>query len=477
MVKNSYLIANPVHHYLTKRNDFIQRLSKWNLLRWSRFSFLASVVWMNPLSIHAQQPTLSKNGSSGFAISSQISQQPTPESVQPKNSISKQEDSLDKLSIDYAIRLGKQNSPILKALRASVQSAQNSLTAIERTNRTLLNSLSPDLPFRQEQARKGLQAAEAELFQAGHDVTYNIVRTYYAAVYAKQQLKVADDLLVQLKIYQEFVEKIVKSGTDRKIDKKTEDTLIQYLAEAESKRNQAYFGLLRAIAGLQHELNLGGENKISIPDQDLPLLRAKIDQKVVVEHALTRRGEIALAQSGVDVLNYETLAQGSIKLRLRLPTAASVADIHSRTVPSGSRDGEYRPDALVPDYPSFLIGTKSERVARSVVLSERAGAVLEKTRELVRLEALNAYYRWQESVANIEIWKKAANAGRDLTKRIRDESENKFASESQLTAEGLAAQSIAKYNEALYQHLLELAALERATAGGLIVNYPGRQSD
>jgi hypothetical protein len=39
--------------------------------------------------------------------------------------------------------------------------------------------------------------------------------------------------------------------------------------------------------------------------------------------------------------------------------------------------------------------------------------------------------------------------------------------------EALSAQTIATYNEAHYQQLVTLAALERITAGGVRINFPG----
>lgn len=105
---------------------------------------------------------------------------------------------------------------------------------------------------------------------------------------------------------------------------------------------------------------------------------------------------------------------------------------------------------------------------RAKAFSARAGAVVEKARNLVRLDAEDAYIRWEEAVKKVAQAHEAARAGARLAKATRDAvvggQHDKI--DDILTTEVIAAQAQSTYNEALFQQIVSLADLQRATAGG-----------
>ncbi|HMC66649.1 MAG TPA: TolC family protein, partial [Gemmataceae bacterium] len=147
---------------------------------------------------------------------------------------------------------------------------------------------------------------------------------------------------------------------------------------------------------------------------------------------------------------------------------AAVADVHATLIPAGTSDGEYRPGALPPEMPTTLVGRRGDRMERARDFSDRAAAVVDKTRNLITLEATDAYLRWKETSDKVARTRDAATAGSRLATNTRDDfrSEQKVKIEDVLTNEVLAGQARSSANEALYQNVLALAALERVTAGG-----------
>jgi hypothetical protein len=189
---------------------------------------------------------------------------------------------------------------------------------------------------------------------------------------------------------------------------------------------------------------------------------------------LTRRPEMALATAAVDAFRLEVYAQGQIPFRRSVPTLASGADIHSREIPQGSREKEYRPSAIVPEMPPQLVGSKYDRVCRAMAYSRRADDVYEKARNLIRLEAENSYYSLELASAKLTQGKEKLKFGAELTDYfIKNFAETR---EKEQFAANLVMATRAKseYLESVFQHLLALSALERITAGGVRPSFPGR---
>jgi outer membrane protein TolC len=145
-----------------------------------------------------------------------------------------------------------------------------------------------------------------------------------------------------------------------------------------------------------------------------------------------------------------------------------VVDIHAKPIPQGISNGEYRPGALGVEMPVGFAGPRSYRIERAQDLSARAAAVVDKTRNLIALEAEDTYLKWEEAVRKVRQSREAAEAGTRLAKNTREDfrGEQRVKIDEVLTNEVIAGQAQAASNEALYQHALALAALERVTGGG-----------
>ena len=118
-------------------------------------------------------------------------------------------------TVGEALSIAHANHPQLAALRASMNAAllkQEGLGQVKRTTSIVSGLVIPDYEVRMQQSELGLLATRAELGQAEHEVTYAVVRCYYAIVYARAQEKVAQDLVEQLEVNLELVKRIVREG-------------------------------------------------------------------------------------------------------------------------------------------------------------------------------------------------------------------------------------------------------------------------
>lgn len=185
-----------------------------------------------------------------------------------------------------------------------------------------------------------------------------------------------------------------------------------------------------------------------------------------------------MAGLAAEVTRLEAYIQWSLRFRFRSFTFASAGDIHSKPIPSGSKDTDYRPDAIGPEMPVELFGNRKTRSAKTWELVARSEAVLEKTRNLVALEAENSYIDYLYSGKSMEKAKKQADAGNKNLLILRDVAGDRVSTSATLTqlleAQEDAAKGNAAYNEAVYRRIAALASIERITAGGIKVKYSGR---
>ena len=383
-----------------------------------------------------------------------------------------------KLTVGDCIRISHEKQPKLAALRASVGSAQAGERGLEGAR--WLGHFSPDYKFRRQQAATGVLAASAELEQAEHEVTQAVVWNYYSVVYAREQLKVASEAVNFVDHYREQVEEIVKSKKgDREINQLTLNKLIARLGEGELLLLEAKAGHLKARAALREAMGVDCEYRFEVADETLPNFGAiDIKRDIVIGHAKTRRGEIIMAGLVGEVTRLEAFVQWSLRFRYRTQTFASGADIHSRSIPHGSKDGDYRPDAIGPEMPSNLFGPRKERTAKAWELAARSQAVLEKTTNLVVLEAENAFIDFSTAGESMATAKRIADAGKASVVALRDVAGDRVSSaaslQSLLEAHGDSARGQAAFNKVVYQRIVALANIERITAGGIKIKYPGR---
>ena len=124
--------------------------------------------------------------------------------------------------------------------------------------------------------------------------------------------------------------------------------------------------------------------------------------------------------------------------------------------------------------PNKIAGKSSRRAEFGRQYADRAAAAAAQARSLVALEAAVAHAKWIEASKNVVEARIAAKNGRDLIDRQRLAAGGTLTKEDVLLNEVSATRAIASLNEALYEQIVQLANLERITAGGIRVNFPGR---
>lgn len=384
------------------------------------------------------------------------------------------------LTLGECIAIALERQPSIKAVKASVATSEAGYRALMNFG-TVGTIISPDLEIRKQQAERGLAASAGECQKVHNEVIQDVTRMYYTAVYARQQGELADDIVGTLENLAKLIEKILESKVPPDqlggLNKGKLLVVQMGVKTAEELRVNAIVGRKQALDALRQVMAVDEESfPFRIKDVELPLMaqQVPITKELVVEQALSRRPELALAAAGVDVFRLEVYAQGKIPFKRVVPTFASGADLHSRDIPQAIRGKEYRPGGIIPEMPTQLVGSKYDRVARAMSLSDKAGAVYESAHSLVKLEAQNAYYEFEIANSKLALSRQKlakANELRDLTRSKADSIKEK---DQIVQVEITAAKVQSDYVEAVFNHLLALAALERITAGGIRPAFPGR---
>lgn len=365
-------------------------------------------------------------------------------------------------------RIARDRQPALQAARASLAAKQAGSAGLDAPK--LAGFLVPDLNVRRQQAHVGVNAAAAEVMQTEFETDYAVTRTYFTAVFANQQLAIARSVVDNLAFYLDRVKDLIeKGGADLELNKNVVDRLTIYLKLAQSRQSEAKAGVTRAVAALREAMGIGHEcDTFQLADATLPEPAANPDRCQIIQLALSRRGELTEAAGAEEVTRLEIDAQSRYRLRPQVNTFAAGADVHARSVPTGVRNGEYRPGAIGIEMPPRLTGNRSVRVEQAGSYNERAAAVVRKTSELIRLEAEDAFALWEEYRDRTQAAKEGAAAGRELQDRVNKAVKTGLVNkpEDVIQSNVLTGQAQSEYQTALYQQLLALAALERITAGG-----------
>src|SRR5262249_37679528 len=317
------------------------------------------------------------------------------------------------LTLAHCIHIALDRQPALAAQRASLAAAEDNQRAVE--NIRIPTLIARELPYRRHQAALGVQAAAAGLQQAEHDTVYAVTRTYFTVLYARSQERVAQITVDRLKALYESAKRQLEAGA-RDVDQNTVDRITIYLRLAESKQIQAAEGVSRALAALREAIGVGPNCDLQ-GIGDMPQPSVQVSKQDIVCQALARRGELVQVGSLADITGIEVDAQGT-SCRTRMSTFASAGDIHAREVPPGLSDGEYRPGAIAPEMPTTLAGSRSARMDRARSLSARAFAVVDKTRNLITLEAEDAFLKWQEASRKLSVANQGADAADKLAENL-----------------------------------------------------------
>jgi outer membrane protein TolC len=250
------------------------------------------------------------------------------------------------------------------------------------------------------------------------------------------------------------------------------DKIKVYIQMAKTRQIQASLGTERALAALKEAIGLDPDCCIDVPREELPKRSFPLCGGDIVHLALLRRGELVQATSAAEVTALEVEAQGT-SCRPKMQTFAALSDLHARPVPQGESNTDYRPGAVGLEMPAFLAGSRSARVELAKSFNARADAVVEKTRNLIALEAEAEFLKGREATLKAGQLETAVGTARKLAnttdQRWRDNLN--VTVEEVLTNQVLAGQTQAQLNETRYQQVLALAALERITAGGFCPEF------
>jgi outer membrane protein TolC len=368
------------------------------------------------------------------------------------------------LDLPACRRLALERQPAIAAAQASLAVAQARAAGLDKLHAIPL--VASDLPIRRQQAALGVAGAEAQLEQARWDTIYDVTRSYLAVVYARQQLQVADAARADLARVRQLADDAGQKRSVRQAD--------VYMLAIEGRRETAAEGVARALAALREAMGLPADACIDVADTRLPDRDVKVCRDEVIALTLARRGEILQATTAAEVTDYEVKAQDAKRFAPTARTFAAATDVHAQPIPAAGRGTEYAPAAVGPEMPTLLVGKRADRVEQARALCDRAGAVVEKTRGLLTLEADDAFHRWQEASRKLPQTRRAAKEARELEdellQNVTDLMQNIRYPEV-VAAITIANQLRLETNETHYQYLLSLAALERITAGGLCPGF------
>jgi outer membrane protein TolC len=369
------------------------------------------------------------------------------------------------LTLAACLDLAVQHQPRVAAQRASLAAAVDGKRALDQLHVPPL--FSPDLPVRRRQAALGVTAAAAGVDEAERESVYAVTRAYFTVIYAREQERLARSVVDRLSVIEKTARDQVNAGAANVTTSDVQRTTV-YLRLAGTRQIQASKGVDRALASLKEAIGLDPCVSLDVPVGQLIEPVVHLDRDEAVAAALSRRGELVQASVMADATCLEAAAQDSVSFRKRLNTFAAGSDIHSRPVPQGVRNSEYRPGGVPPEMPTLLAGARPERVRHACDLNVRAVDVVAITRNLLTLEAEDAFLRWQEAALSVAQTREAADTGDQLANELTKQFTARLRTrvEDVVNARVLASQARSQYNEFLYREIIALADLERITAGG-----------
>jgi outer membrane protein len=377
------------------------------------------------------------------------------------------------LSLQDCVELGLQYQPALAAAQSSLDGAQSGYQALQ--NLRLIGRISKQMPIRRDQACWGITIAEAGLQQAEWETRYAVTRNYFSAIHARNQKKVVDSVLVKLEENLENAKRMVEAGEGKVTNIDVWNLQVQ-IGFFKARLAEATIGIDRARSALREAIGVDKDYPLPLDKQArLPDPIYKFNRVQLIALGLGRRGEMIQATAAEQVTALEIDAQQRSR-KIKVETFGSGGDVHARPIPQGVANSEYRPGAIGLEMPPQFAGHKRDRVQRAQAYNDRAGAVVDKTQKLITLEVDAAYQKWQEAIEKIQqleptiaLSKKIAD---NVTAQFRDK---KAKGEEMIKARTLEDQVMSLYNEALYNHALALAAIERVTAGGYRPTYAAKR--
>jgi outer membrane protein TolC len=402
-------------------------------------------------------PVLFSLGGSVFAAN------PPPPALPPAAAVPAQVQVLD---LAACRRIALANQPSVAAARASLAAAVARSQALEHLRIPTL--LARDLPTRRKQSQLGITIQQGVVAQAEADTLHGVAFSYLTAVYAAEQLGVADNALADLVKLQDLAKDIVSTGSRPDVTQQHVDLIGAYILAGQGRREEAVQGVQRALSALREAMGVGPDYPVLLADRRMPRVNVAVDRDQVLAAALARRGEIVQAFTVAQVADYEICAQ-QVLIMPNARTFAAASDIHANPIPAGEHDENYKPAAVGLEMPIMLPGCRQDRVEQARIYSARSASVADKTRNLITLEAEQTYYRWLEAYQKVPKYHQAADEAGKVFRSLRERFDPRIQRvrlDELITAGILANQLRLQENQAYHQLLLALAALERVTAGG-----------
>jgi outer membrane protein TolC len=368
------------------------------------------------------------------------------------------------LRLAQCLHLALQHQPRVAAARASLAAAQDVEHALAVLQVPAF--LAPELPIRRQQAALGVSAAAAAVDQAEREAAQAVTRTWFTVVYAREQLRVTTSVVERISDVRKTAQEMLSAGA-RDVSATDVKRSLLYLRLAQARQVEAEDGVERGLAALKEAIGLGGSCRLETPSDRLPRPQRRPVREEVVAAALARRGEQIRAGAFVQIARLEVAAQGT-RCTPRMQTFATGADLHASQVPPGASNTEYRPGGVPPEMPPLLAGSRAGRVKQALSLQARAQTVAETTRNLIALEAEDAFLRWRQADRQARRADEAAGAGDELADQLSKDltAGLRVKVEEVLNARVAASQARGQLNEYLFREVLALADLERITAGG-----------
>ncbi len=277
------------------------------------------------------------------------------------------------LSLQACRQIALEQQPALTATRASLKAAQDRASALE--NLRVPTLLARDLPIRRKQSALGVTIAQGGIIQAEAETLYGVTFSYLTALYADQQIRIADK---QIRERLNGLLTLVRDEATRKarrdvILEQHENLVKSFLHTLDGRVQEARQGKSRALAALREAMGVGPDFVFTLPQRDLPCPRVNPQGAELVALALARRGELIQANALVEVICLEIDAQAtSCKPTMR--TFASGSDIHAKLIPSGDVGGlGYHPAMVGPEMPPSLTGSRAARMEQARDYHQRRG--------------------------------------------------------------------------------------------------------
>src|SRR4029079_1619448 len=120
----------------------------------------------------------------------------------------------------------------------------------------------------------------------------------------------------------------------------TEFQIKDGLGQAKALQLTARTGKSLALAALKEAMGVDPSFDFEPKDVELPLMKGNTTLEQVVDLAMTRRPELAMAAGGVDAFRLEVEAQKKYRFRRQVETFASGADLHAMVIPNAHRNGD-----------------------------------------------------------------------------------------------------------------------------------------